>query len=64
MWNLILVYLETVLVSVQDRCIVYAKYTIGLEKTFWTHTMVLIGDEAQVGSHFVLFGYSLNLDAR
>jgi hypothetical protein len=31
MWNLILVYLETMLVSVQDRCMVCVKCTIGLE---------------------------------
>jgi hypothetical protein len=31
MWNLILVYLERLLVSVQDRCTVCVKYTIGLE---------------------------------
>jgi hypothetical protein len=31
MWNLVLVHLETVLVSVQDRCMVCAKRTIGLE---------------------------------
>jgi hypothetical protein len=31
MWNLVSVYLETVLVSVQDRCMVCAKYTIGSE---------------------------------
>jgi hypothetical protein len=31
MWNLISVCLETVLVSVQDRCTVYAECTIGLE---------------------------------
>jgi hypothetical protein len=30
-WNLILVHLETVLVSVQDRCTVYTKHTIGIE---------------------------------
>ena len=30
MWNLILVRLETVSVSVQDRCTVCAKRTIGL----------------------------------
>jgi hypothetical protein len=29
MWNLILVYLEIVLVSVQDRCTVCAKHTVG-----------------------------------
>ena len=31
LWNLILVHLETVLVSVQDRSMVCAKHTIGLE---------------------------------
>ena len=31
MWNLILVRLETVLVSVHDRCTVGAKRTIGSE---------------------------------
>jgi hypothetical protein len=31
MWNLVLVHLEIVLVSVQDRCTVCAKHTIGLE---------------------------------
>ena len=30
-WNLVLVHLETVLESVQDRCMVCAKHTIGLE---------------------------------
>jgi hypothetical protein len=31
MWNLVLIHLETVLGSVQDRCTVCAKRTIGLE---------------------------------
>jgi hypothetical protein len=31
MWNLILVHLEIVLVSVQDRCMVCVKRTTGLE---------------------------------
>jgi hypothetical protein len=31
MWNLVSVCLETVLVSVQDRCTVCAEHTIGLE---------------------------------
>jgi hypothetical protein len=30
-WNLVLVYLQTVLVSVQDRCLVCVKRTIGSE---------------------------------
>ena len=31
MWNLIFIRLETVLVSVQDRCMVCAERTIGSE---------------------------------
>ena len=31
MWNLVSVRLDTVLVSVQDRCLVCAKHTIGSE---------------------------------
>jgi hypothetical protein len=30
-WNLVFLCLETVLVSVQDRCTVYTEYTIGIE---------------------------------
>jgi hypothetical protein len=31
MWNLVTIYLEVVLVLVQDRCTVCAKHTVGLE---------------------------------
>jgi hypothetical protein len=61
MWNLILVYLEIVLVSIQDGSMVCAKRTIGLD---WMHPMVLLGDEAQLEAHFDLFGDSANLNAR
>jgi ferredoxin len=44
MWNLVSVYLEIVLVSVQDRCIVCAKCTTGSEKSFWPHMMEQLGD--------------------
>jgi hypothetical protein len=37
MWNLILVRLETVLVSVQGGCMVRAKRTIGLEIVLDAH---------------------------
>ena len=47
MWNLISVRLGTVLVSVQDRCMVCAKRTIGPE-IILDAPLVLIGDEAQV----------------
>jgi hypothetical protein len=47
MCNLISVYLETMLVSVQDKCTVCAKHTIG-SKINLDAPMVLLGDEAQV----------------
>ena len=56
------VYLEMVLVSLQDRCTVCAKRTIGLE-TVLDALMVLLGDEAQVQAHFGLLTDSDNLDA-
>ena len=64
MWNLVSIHLDKVLVLVQDRCTVCAKRTIGSEKSFWTHPMVLLDDEAQVDACFSLFGDSANLDAR
>ena len=63
MWNVNSVRLEAVLVSVQDRCTVCAKRPIGSEM-FWTHPMVLLGDEAQVDAQFGLFGDIANPDAR
>ena len=62
MWNLVSVRLETVLVSVQDRCMVCAKRTIGSE-TVLDAPMVLLGDEAQVKAHFGMFRDSPSLDA-
>ena len=38
--------------SVQDRCMVCARRTIGSDKSFWTHLMVPLGDEAQVEARF------------
>jgi hypothetical protein len=61
MWNLALVCLKTVLVSVQNRCTVCAKRTIGSE-SLWTPAMVLLGDKAQVEARFSLFGDSASLD--
>ena len=61
--NLILIRLETVLVSLQDRSTVCAKHTMA-QKSFWTHQMVLLGDEAQVETHFGPFGDSANHDSR
>ena len=61
MWNLVSVRLETVLVSVQDRCMVCAKRTIGSE-TVLDAPMVLLCDEGQVQDHFGLFRDSASLD--
>ena len=49
--------------SVQDRCTVCAKHTIGSEIVL-DIMMVLLRDEAQVDACFVLFGDSAKLDAR
>ena len=62
MWNLVSIDLETVFVSLQDRCKVCTKHTMAL-KSFWTHQMVLPGDEAKVEAHFSPFGDSANLDS-
>jgi hypothetical protein len=48
-------------VSLQDRCPVCTERTIG---SFWTHPMVLLGDESLVDAHLGLFGDCANLDAR
>ena len=63
LWKLVSVRLEIVLVSVQDRCTVCAKRTIGLDGVI-NAPMVLLGDEAQVEAHFSPCGHSANLDAR
>ena len=44
MWKLVSIHLEIVLVSVQDRCIVCDKCTLGLDIVF-NAPMVLLGDE-------------------
>ena len=46
MSNLVSVHLETVLLSVQDRCTVCAKRSIDLDSVI-NAPMVLLGDEAQ-----------------
>ena len=60
MSNHVLIHLETVLVSLQDRCKVCAKHTMA-QKSFWTHQIVLLGDEAQVEARFGLFRDSTSL---
>jgi hypothetical protein len=63
MWNLVSVRSVMVLVSKQDRCMVYIKRTIGSE-IFWRHPMVLQVDEAEMEAHFGPFGNSANLSTR
>ena len=63
MSNHVSVRLEMVLVSVQDRCMVCAKRTVGLETVLYA-PMVLLGDEAQVQARFGLFVDSISPDAR
>jgi hypothetical protein len=48
----------------QDRCTVCAERTIASEVILDTHTMVLLGDKAQVEARFSPFEDSANLDAR
>jgi hypothetical protein len=47
LWNLVLIYFKTVLVSVQDRCTVCTKHTIGIEIVLEAPA-VLLGDEGLV----------------
>ena len=63
MWNLTSFHLETVLVSVQDRCMVCARRTIVSEIIFNVPGGTT-SDEAQVQARFSLFGDSANLYAR
>ena len=64
LWNLVSVYLKiTPLVLVQDRSMVSAKRTIGLDIIF-NAPMVLLGDEAQLEARFIPCGDSADLDAR
>jgi hypothetical protein len=60
-WNLVSVCLETVVVSVQDRCTVCAKHTIGM-KIILDAPDGTPGDEPLVEARFGPFGDSSNLD--
>ena len=63
MRNLTSFSLETVLVSVQDRCTVYARRTIGSEIILDAPDGTT-SNEAQVEAHFGPLGDSANHDAR
>ena len=61
MSNLISICLDTVLLSVQDRCTVCVKHAIGSEIILDAPNGAP-GDEAQVEDRFGTFGDSANLD--
>ena len=63
MWNVTCFRLETVLVSVQDRCMVYARCTIGSEIVLDAPDGTT-SNEALVEAHFGPLGDSANLNAR
>jgi hypothetical protein len=63
MCNLISAYLEMLLVSMQDRCTVCTKRTIGLE-IILDHPMELLGDVGHLESHFGPFGDGVSVGAR
>jgi hypothetical protein len=49
------------------RCKIVARFASNVsqaQKSFWTHTMELLGDLGHVESRFGPFGDSANLDAR
>ena len=56
-WNLASFRLETVI----GACFVLN--VLVAQKSFWTHSMVPLGDEALVEARFGLFIHSANLDA-
>ena len=63
MWNLTSFHLETVLVLVQDGCMVCARCTIGLQIIF-DEPMELLGDVGHVESRFFPFGDCVGVGAR
>ena len=63
MWNLTSFRLDTVLVSVQDRCLVCSRRTIGSEIVL-DATNGTSRYKAQVEAYFGLFRDSANLEAR
>ena len=51
-------------VSVVARYAWFALDIALAQRSFWTHSMVPLGEEAQLEAHFGPFGHSGNLDAR
>jgi hypothetical protein len=62
-WNFVSVYLEIVLLLMQDRCTVCAKHTIGFEIILDAPDGTTF-HEVQLEARFGLFRDSANIDAR
>jgi hypothetical protein len=62
-WKILSVRLETVLISVQRKCMVWDKRSIGSE-IILALPMELPGDVGQMEPRFGLFGDSVNRDVR
>jgi hypothetical protein len=66
MWNLVLVHLETVLVS-KCRCKICSRFAPNVpqaQKSFWRHPMELLGEMCHVESRFGPFGDNVSVGAR
>ena len=63
MWNLACFRLETLLVSVQDWCMVCARRTIGSEIVF-DASMERLGDMGHLDSRFFPFGDIVSVGTR
>ena len=61
-WTLVLVRLEIVLISAQDRCTDSVERTTGME-IILGHPMVLLGDVGHVEARFGPFGDCVSLGA-
>jgi len=62
-WKLGLVYLEIVLIFMQDRCMVCMDVPYAF-KSIWTHLIELLDDVCHIESHFGPFGDSVSFGAR
>jgi hypothetical protein len=60
---LVSVYLEILLILIQDRCSVFAECTIG-SKIIWPHRIEQLGDVGHEESPFGLFRDSVSIGAR
>ena len=56
--------LEMMIILTRDGCTVGTERTIGSKKSFWTHSMELLGDVGRVESCFGLFGGGTSISAR